>query len=58
MRRLLDDDGLSAGLKRAGQARAELYTWRGIAERYLELMQEIDFEQPAGVRRGWLGGSS
>ena len=58
VRRLLDDDGLSAGLKRAGQARAELYTWRGIAERYLELMQEIDFEQPAGVRRGWLGGSS
>jgi glycosyltransferase involved in cell wall biosynthesis len=42
IRRLLDEPGLRASLIARGLQRAKAFSWRRIAETYLELMAEID----------------
>jgi glycosyltransferase involved in cell wall biosynthesis len=39
------DPAVRRRLIEAGLARASLYTWRGIAEIYLELMSQVDLAQ-------------
>jgi glycosyltransferase involved in cell wall biosynthesis len=50
VRRLRDDPGLRRRTARAGRTQARRYTWRGIAETYLDLMMEID---GASATRKW-----
>jgi glycosyltransferase involved in cell wall biosynthesis len=42
VRRLQEDEGLRGRLAAAGRVRASAYSWRRIAETYLELMASID----------------
>jgi glycosyltransferase involved in cell wall biosynthesis len=46
--RLRDDKGLRTQLIDKGNTRAAAYSWRKIAELYLELMAEVDGVQPPG----------
>jgi glycosyltransferase involved in cell wall biosynthesis len=49
IKRLHDDASLRRELIEKGHARAQRYTWRSIAERYLELMADVDgVKSPAG----------
>ena len=43
--RLREDAALRAALVERGRERAARYTWRAVAEKYLELMEEIDRER-------------
>jgi glycosyltransferase involved in cell wall biosynthesis len=47
MRRVRDDAALRDSLVEAGHARAKGYSWRKIAETYLELMMQVDMTMPA-----------
>ncbi|EHK54170.1 glycosyltransferase family 4 protein [Allomesorhizobium alhagi] len=48
VRLLTVNNDLRNRLVQRGHARAANYSWRAIAETYLELMMEIDLEMPAG----------
>lgn len=62
VRRLLYEPNLRSALIQAGLRRAKVFSWRRIAERYLELMAEIDrgdwrkgasaTERSRGIQRG------
>jgi glycosyltransferase involved in cell wall biosynthesis len=47
IRRVRDDAALRDSLVEAGHARAKGYSWRKIAETYLELMMQVDVTMPA-----------
>jgi glycosyltransferase involved in cell wall biosynthesis len=52
IRRLQEDEALRSCLVAAGKAQASVYSWRRVAETYLELMASIDGVGAEPARRG------